>query len=293
MYYMLYSPEYFLTGSPTLCESAGDYYHNFLESVVKALEIKDDYNTYSALDQSSTKNEQEVEVHVLQSGQIEFSQPQTNTDSSEQNSCNEESGQCMDSPRISSQYLAPMYDMQASQASITQHHSDDGKSERSHRSLSLSSPKSSRDISSVDVSTQTSLLSMDNSRTFYQSDDVGQGTMGPIPPTTLTTSEQNNSVNFTSRKLRRSSRKHSQRAAANTEGHVILRKETYESNNTGTTSQSFRKSPPKLQLSEPEIGKKVRKNPMEWSIEEVTEFIGTIPRCNYTQVFRDHVSFFD
>lgn len=33
-----------------------------------------------------------------------------------------------------------------------------------------------------------------------------------------------------------------------------------------------------------------RDNPIEWSVDDVVQFIGSVPRCDYTQVFREHVS---
>jgi hypothetical protein len=31
-------------------------------------------------------------------------------------------------------------------------------------------------------------------------------------------------------------------------------------------------------------------NPQEWGVAEVTKFIGAIPRCNCTDIFKEHVS---
>lgn len=39
-----------------------------------------------------------------------------------------------------------------------------------------------------------------------------------------------------------------------------------------------------------EYGGGVEKSPLEWGVEEVAEFIGSIPHCNCMEVFKEHVS---
>ena len=273
----------------------------FLESAVKTLEIQDDNTTYSALNsQSYEKADQEVEVHVLQSGQIEFSTPLASTDSSAQctsTSTDDNHG------NISSHYLSSTLTKTDEQdqsllASITEHVlPDDVEHAQSEKPARKPSPESSKDTqySSMDVSTQTFLLlpSKEPPLIIRRSHTARQAAKSTFSPTiSQSKSEHNhltNSLECTSkiqRPLRRSSRKLSQGTAIN-ECAVSRRHMQKSGSGSPSPSKKRRKSSLELQHSEPEVADN---NPLHWSVEEVSTFIGSVPRCNYIQVFRDHVS---
>ncbi len=226
---------------------------------------------------------------MLQSGQIEFSTPLENTCETTK-----------DGNVISSQYLSSTMTKtneekgQVLLASTPPSHTQYGPSERP---ASLHSSNDTSLSPSMDVSTQTSLVipSKEPPLIIRKSNNVRQATKTSSPINMCqSTSQHMNSPECTiktQRPLRRSSRKLSQ--TTNLDEHAVPRRETCKVQHTekldiGSVSpKKRRKCLPDSQHSQVEV---VEKNPTHWTIDEVATFIGSVPRCNYTQVFRDHVS---
>lgn len=276
--------------------------------MVQTLEIQDDMVTddllYDAqsLDGEKEKSDQQIEVQVLQSGQIEFSAPSTsanaaassvpytsnerdmeipnddgpgtisNTQSLSTNSCCGHEDNMLASPRP----------QQTPQQTV--HIQSDTTQPAAQPNTCT--PCSTQSFS-VDVCAQPSAIKnppLIIRRNKHSTTNVIAVNSNSSQPSISAISPVNMS-NRTELHLRRSSRRHCQKVEEITSlRHTI----------SPPPAKRARKPDMSRLLVSEEVGcdqlDGVDSNPLHWGVEEVLRFISSVPRCNYVDVFRDHAS---
>lgn len=337
----------------------------FSESVVQGLEIQDDdaeestlYDSQSlSADPGKDKADQQVEVHILQSGQIEFStaasvaqysasccdaMPSTASSSGVQSS----HGNCSFRLRDRSAEDRHGSDQAQLTSSIESTRSQPIESRPDARFSLLTSPgvaegqrtrasgdaqcsmlastvtraprtkqptKSTRHTESMNVSVQTS------SRPTAQTPPIQTSPHPPVQtsphpirnhsllssqcpdagtdqcalPTTSMPHPSHNDSDKMQKSVRRSGRKKSNstdKITSPKRGAYNLRHKLNPS--TDITPPPAKKSKLVGDTASSESGYDSGRStdPLEWGVDDVTRFISGVPRCNYTDVFREHVS---
>ena len=272
---------------------------------MKNLEIKDE-----ATSSQEEKTDQQVEVQVLQSGQIEFSAPSTTNHYSSHEKDNATLN-CEETNTSTFNILSmpvTTVDIEERQQNLT----DLGKDQRLESTSidepslpTVSPPVVSNQIpQSFPICTSTPLIIRRNHKPKNYSSAKTCATNTDITSTNskLIDDTSNNNSEGNQRQLRRSSRRLSQKTV-NTEENMSpsktqsynLRQKQNQSPSINCTSSSKRcKRSEKVcdqHLVPSEHQKNLERdcNPMEWCVDEVTEFINSIPRCNYSEIFREHV----
>ena len=278
-----------------------------IESVVKTLEIKDESISselatpthYEQLfSNREEKTNQKVEVQVLQSGQINFS--------SETNANLEDS--TVKTPDIDSSVSASTMSKQAPpdnkqiETSLLDMYHPSTNSTLNHE-LSLQSAL-------MDASTQTPSHSPVNEiapliirrnrserRNPSTSQITGERERKQIPARNNSSNSAITSGAGNQKQLRRSSR-FSKKCVNNEKNSNPTRSSPRQKQNQ--SSPNFPPPAKRTRTLEPAAADPVsdcqksnslnNRHPMEWSVEEVIEFISTIPRCDHMEVFREHVS---
>ena len=299
----------------------------FSESVVQTLEIQDDDAgsedvRYSS--QEKDKPDQQVEVHVLQSGQIDFSTP---VSAASETTCivpgtldglqsakhrlevqDKEEGNAVDTPGT---------DIQCCTTSSRDATQTVSSTESSQNSMLLSSDQDMTQAANLEqfsthVSTSTSSNSASTQLSTIKTHPLITGTQdvpathdrtsGCFVPLPSHTSEDrdrcdqdvaNNSqpldmLDTRSKPPRRSTRRHRSNNAEETTG---LKGRTYNLRlKQNLSGDLFPPVPKKRQLDECDNGLGLHSDPLQWGVAEVTRFISAVPRCNCSDVFREHVS---
>ena len=226
---------------------------------MKDLEIKDDKSMHGNAFEEE-KSDERVEIHVLESGQIEYSKSRDSSASNNEANC-------------SSNYLSS--ETTVGQTELLSSSFGDAEYERT--TIVPSSESSEDDHSShslsMDVSTQTAL-----SLPIQEPPLIIHGNTKPNTSPTEQSRTDNDSLSpsTTQVPLRRSNRKLSQK----TMEYPVPRERR-----TVRHMQRTRSGSPS-----PKKTKQQSINPVLWSVEEVTTFIRSIPRCNCAPTFQEHVS---
>lgn len=257
-----------------------------IESVVKTLEIQDDnthsFDTNPFREQSlPTEGNQQIEVQVLQSGQIEFSAQSTFPAES---SVHYTTAECADASDVITQQSHAI--TQQSQPPLKQNPTAVSSEVIAHTNV----PTAHR----LAVS-EKPLIIRRNHNAKYSSVATGtQNSSIDRPAKFQDDLSSNNSGNSNDSQLRRSSRKAIPRTldkSPSTSSYNLRQKHNQSSSPSTPPTKRTKSSPSTTdQLVLPE---EINSNPMEWTIEDVCKFIDTIPRCNYTGTFREHVSIGD
>lgn len=326
-----------------------------LESVVKDLEIQDDdddVNDLPILDAQALVSEEEksqqVEVHVLQSGQINFAAPSKCADAECCNSDTEIShdkdSATKDVGNISSASIDNYDQKQEDHTSLVseeQHVSPSKRTtslDKSEQAINLQPPSvnphpnttmnshvqpplcstsmaqipqpsaikeppliirrnctSRHHIASVaKIDQSTSQLS---SRVASTSTTALDTDAPSAKTTTLPTALDTETTDKSQKQVRRSSRlslrtNNIGESTSRNEAYKLRRKQKLSSSSTSPPSAK-RSRHSEVSSTSPMVHSELDKNesnPMNWGIEEVVQFISSVPRCDYAQVFREHVS---
>ena len=294
-----------------LCVLTGHY----LESVVKELEIQDDVEDYSLLDAHTFGGEeksQQVEVHVLQSGQIDFATANKSADmesSSLQCSSGKEVCQTVVSENVVMEHSSPQD--QAAVSGVEQPQVSPGTgiedSQQSSPTATTDSPpllvtstpvtKPSRPAKEPPLIIRRNCTSKHHSTKDSDSPPTTTSTSLPSAPPIDTTDKTQDelSPDAKPKQVRRSSRLSLRTNNMEETEATPLRKETYNLRRKQRLSSSSTSPPSAKKRRHSDMSSRNQEgtesnNPMEWNIEEVAHFISGVPRCDYAEVFREHVS---
>ena len=266
------------------CENYGIFV--FLEPVVQTLKIQDDssaenvfYDSQSlSSNQEDGKGDQQIEVQVLQSGQIEFSAPNASTNADVPGSYERDVS-------YSTTCIAPSTVISSNVPALSTSQYQQTPTERLHTptqsGTDLPMDSNSPQSFSMDVATQTIQPSAvkDPPLIICRSTGLSSTNVSTTHNTTPkpTSAELPHTVD--QKQLQRSSKRH----PSNT------KRDTYNLRNKQTSPPP----PKRIQLSSlpvevPSVGDTT--DLLQWGVEEVARFISSIPRCNCADVFRDHVS---
>lgn len=301
---------------------------------MKDLEIQDDVDdNVSILDNHSLAAEeksQQVEVHVLQSGQINFAagskyvdadsslhygEESTARDVVPENRGHTDGGNCQQnlihSEDSATNISSPLLD------NCHQKLSSDGSQESSpvrttcsdaSKEVPVLVPQSSADTSFHAPLLPTPIAQAPQPSPFKEPPLIirrnhppkHQGTpahqqasqSSVSPPGTNTTSPAT-----MQKGVRRSSRLSLRTnnddisTSPQSEGYNLRRKQTFSISASPPSAKRSRHSDsPRDKTATSELDHRSNdRNPLDWSIEEVVQFIANIPKCDYAQVFREHV----
>lgn len=293
--------------------------------MVKTLEIQDDISDVNSIplhDNQTVHGEEkahQVEVHVLQSGQIEFSAP--GTGSSVHCSTSSETLNCHSN---TTHNVARTTALPSSSANNNYHPHQEPEEEQlliAFREQKMSNQNERSQLTNVDTNTdvhspshsispQTTQLSLikeppliirrnrhcaGNTTSATKIPTANQQNTSPAATNISdTTSELNSISGDMPKQPRRSSRRLSQRTNNAEEGitetYNLRHRQKSSNHPLPPTKRSRRSETPSLAALEVQSDL-MANHPMQWSVEDVTQFIDTVPRCDYTQVFKDHVSY--
>lgn len=260
---------------------------------MKSLEIQDDDGASSSVPPDDSlageeEDDRQVEVHILQSGQIEFSAPSTSANIDSSNITD------MAPSTISSPFLS------GSSNTISQEKSSLLKEQE----IEQSRPERTRNLvvnEPAMVTPLTSQLSPIKEPPLIIRRNHHSATVTPVTKIPQDPTQQEVSLPETACTMHSDStpkRRHSERTSnknGDTRGPYNLRqkqklsptadalpsaKRTRHSDVTSSTASETQTSP--------ELGRG-EADPSQWTVEEVITFISNVPHCDYSHVFREHV----